>query len=431
MIMKRVAVIGAGAAGLCMARHLLAVSSATAKIDFVVFEKANYVGGTWVYQDVPLHGEVFSSMYKNLLTNLPKQSMQFPGFPFADDAPTYNHHTGVKKYLEDYADNYKLLPHIKFRTEVTRVTPLDAIEEEIRPQYPRWYVETNDLEQKSKTREEFDAVIVCNGHYSVPKYPDIKGLSQFSGTILHSHYYRDPVKYKDLNVLILGAGPSGTDISVELSRHCKNVYLSHRKDFFSSKLPDNLIQKPDISHVNEEGHFVFEDGSEAKVDVFIPCTGYHYDFPFLSENCRMNIEEGVVHGLYKHVFDIKRPSLAFVGIPFTVTPLPLFHTQCAWIASILAGQTTLPSKSAMENDLEMEWISKKETGVPKRYFHKLANNQWPYNDMIAALAKSEKNPRIIEIAYDASKADRAKDMTTYKHIEFIVSSNGDIEKIYN
>jgi len=430
MIMKRVAVIGAGAAGLCMARHLLAVSSATHAIDVVVFEKANYVGGTWVYQDVPSDGRVFSSMYKSLLSDVPKQGMHFPGFPFPDEAPTYNHHTGVKKYLEDYADNYKLLPHIKFRTEVTRVTPLDAIEEETCSQYPRWNVEFYDLKQDLKISEEFDAVIVCNGHYSVPKYPDIRGLSQFSGTIMHSHLYRDPRNYKDTNVLILGAGSSATDISIELSRHCKKVYLSHREESVIPKLPDNVIQNPDISHVNDDGSFVFKDKSEVKVDTFIPCTGYYYDFPFLSEDCQMNIDDGVVHGLYKHVFHIDRPSLAFVGIPFKVTSLPLFHNQCAWIASVVTGETTLPSQSEMKRDLEKEWALKREAGVPKRYFHRLAGNQWPYCDMIAMMANSEKNPKIIEDSCKASKVDKEENIITYKHIEFEVSLDGDIRKIY-
>ena len=63
----KVAVIGAGAAGLCCARHL---SRYPYLFSFSVFEKADQVGGSWVYTDrtdkdeygLPVH----SSMYKGL-----------------------------------------------------------------------------------------------------------------------------------------------------------------------------------------------------------------------------------------------------------------------------------------------------------------------------------------------------------------------------
>ena len=65
--MIRVAVIGAGAAGLCMGRYLAADPSV---FSTVIYEQTGCVGGTWVYTDntgVDGHGlPVHSSMYKNL-----------------------------------------------------------------------------------------------------------------------------------------------------------------------------------------------------------------------------------------------------------------------------------------------------------------------------------------------------------------------------
>lgn len=65
--MARVCVIGAGAAGLCAARHLLA-EPCVSSID--VLEQAAQLGGTWVYTEnvgyddfgLPIH----TSMYKSL-----------------------------------------------------------------------------------------------------------------------------------------------------------------------------------------------------------------------------------------------------------------------------------------------------------------------------------------------------------------------------
>ena len=63
----KVAVIGAGATGLCCARHL---SRFPDLFNFSVFEQSKQIGGTWVYSDrigTDEHGlPVHSSMYENL-----------------------------------------------------------------------------------------------------------------------------------------------------------------------------------------------------------------------------------------------------------------------------------------------------------------------------------------------------------------------------
>ena len=60
--MKRVAIIGGGAAGLCAAKQLLS----NARVLPVVYEQSTSVGGTWVYADVEEGVEPFSSVYQSL-----------------------------------------------------------------------------------------------------------------------------------------------------------------------------------------------------------------------------------------------------------------------------------------------------------------------------------------------------------------------------
>ena len=68
-MLAKVAVIGAGAAGLCCARHLSRYRPEL--FSFSVFERASQIGGTWLYGDrtdsdeygLPVH----SSMYKDLM----------------------------------------------------------------------------------------------------------------------------------------------------------------------------------------------------------------------------------------------------------------------------------------------------------------------------------------------------------------------------
>lgn len=80
----RLAVIGAGAAGLAAARELRREGHAP-----VVFERAAAVGGTWLYAPPATSSDplgavaTHSSLYASLRTNLPRESMGFLDFPFS------------------------------------------------------------------------------------------------------------------------------------------------------------------------------------------------------------------------------------------------------------------------------------------------------------------------------------------------------------
>ena len=44
--------------------------------------------------------------------------------------------------------------------------------------------------------EIFDALMVCNGHYSVPFIPHFDGIEKFQGQQMHSHDYRKADQFK-------------------------------------------------------------------------------------------------------------------------------------------------------------------------------------------------------------------------------------------
>uniref|UniRef100_A0A3B4ZX39 Flavin-containing monooxygenase n=1 Tax=Stegastes partitus TaxID=144197 RepID=A0A3B4ZX39_9TELE len=114
-MLRRVAVVGAGPAGLCAARHILSRPGGFAPP--VVFELSDDVGGTWCYDERvgtddngrPVH----SSMYRNLRTNLPKEVMMFPDFPFDPQLSSFLPHQEIQRYLESYCQNHRIRPHIR------------------------------------------------------------------------------------------------------------------------------------------------------------------------------------------------------------------------------------------------------------------------------------------------------------------------------
>ncbi len=86
--------------------------------------------GFQVYTDsvgTDCHGNpVHSSMYRQLRTNLPKEIMAYPDFPFKETGKSYLHHTEVRNYLDDYCDHFGLMPFIEFNTKVVEVRPVES-----------------------------------------------------------------------------------------------------------------------------------------------------------------------------------------------------------------------------------------------------------------------------------------------------------------
>uniref|UniRef100_A0A8R7USX1 Flavin-containing monooxygenase n=2 Tax=Triticum urartu TaxID=4572 RepID=A0A8R7USX1_TRIUA len=238
----RVAVIGAGAAGLVAARELRREGHAP-----VVFERTDGVGGTWVYEadadasasPEPPVTQRRSNLYASLRTNLPRECMGFLDFPFVagpDGNPRrFPGHAEVLRYLQSFARWFDLHGLVRLETEVVRVSR-EASGTSWRVRYSR---KAPGSEKREAEEEVFDAVVVCNGHYSKPHFADVAGADAWPGKQLHSTGYRVPELFHGQVVVVIGCGPSGTDISRDIAGVAKEVHLASRWAFAatSEKLP--------------------------------------------------------------------------------------------------------------------------------------------------------------------------------------------------
>ncbi|KAH3772799.1 dimethylaniline monooxygenase [N-oxide-forming] 1-like [Dreissena polymorpha] len=417
----RVAVIGGGAAGLCALRHL---SARPDRFEPVGMEQQAGVGGTWRYTDLvgtyPDGTPVQSSMYKNLRTNLPKEVMAFPGFPFPEELPSFMHHTDVQNYLERYCSHYGLERYLLFNTKVQQVTPLR------RDSKTEWNVTycTNGKQHC----EIFDAVMVCNGHYEVPLIPNIEGQDVFQGQIIHSHDYRSPEAFSGKRVACLGAAPSGQDISLEIATCAQQVILSHNKPRLPTVLPENVNQKTGIKQLTHNT-VVFNNGDEEPVDVIMLCTGYRYSFPFLSAECAVTIEEERVTPLYKHIIHSRLQTLSFIGICKIICPFPLFDNQVRFVLATLDGSCPLPPAADMEADIERDFRQRLAEGLPARHAHTMGSRQWAYNDMLASMGNFQSIPRAIQNLYDEVHRIRVLDLPNYKNRRYKITGEEGFQEL--
>nr|XP_057943347.1 uncharacterized protein LOC131138446 isoform X2 [Doryrhamphus excisus] len=422
--LQRVAVVGAGAAGLCAARHILSRPDRFAPP--VLYELSTNVGGTWCYEErVGTYDDgrpILSSMYRHLRTNLPKEVMMFPDFPFEELPRSFLPHQEVRRYLETYCDNYKISPHIRFSTvveDVKGVVMATGGEEE----RTTWEVMSSDGLGCRRT-EMFDSVFVCSGHYSDPYIPDVAGLEKFKGQVLHSHAYRSADAFSGLSVVVLGARASGLDISLELANVGAQVTLSHGRPPLTFPLPAEIRQSSLVASVEDDGRIRFQDGSLKEADVLLFCTGYKFSFPFLdAQQLALDIQDHLVAPLYRFMMPPAFPSLFFIGICKTICPFPYFHCQVQFALSVLDGSVSLPSRAQMEDEVRQWQQGKVDVGVPLRHLLVMDQDQWEYLNTIADEAGFPPLPPVVRSLYEEVWQQRQVHPQNYRQLKYRLVSD--------
>jgi len=379
----RIAVIGAGAAGLVTAREL-----SRGGHDVSVFEQSDRVGGVWIFEPIPEDDAmglkpskaVFSSIYDSLRTNLPRDLMAFQDYTFdsmgggEDEWQRYPHHSKVLTYLENFAESFDITSMIRFQRTVSRVEKLDA----------DWVVTSEHVQSGEIERQRFDGVAVCSGHYSKPRVPVIAGVDTFSGKLMHSHNYRSPAEFANKRVVLLGTAASGVDIAREIATVSDQVYWCGNAFSQVSYDEQSGLHRYPTPLAFDGAAIRFQNAPALEnVDYFIYCTGYQYQYPFLQTNL-VNVVDNWVSPLYRDIVAPTDTTLAFIGLPFQVIPFPLFEYQAKWWVNMLSGTKSLPSVKAMMMEISGKIAAQNEAGIKTHHRHKLAEKQFDYFDSLAA-----------------------------------------------
>lgn len=207
------------------------------------------------------------------------------------------------------------------------------------------------------------------------------------------------------------------------------VYFCHRKARLQTPLPANVSQHKSIQEVREDT-ILLEDGSELSVDVLLLCTGYLFKFPFLSEECRPIIVDERVTPLYKHLIHTNFPTMAFIGIPKTICPFPLFDCQIRFFLASLSGQMVLPSREKMLEVTEEDYRWRLCQGMPRRHAHTMGPLQWEYNDDLAHLGRFQPIPRVVKTLYDFVHATRVSNLPGYKKLNYALLDGENFQEIH-
>lgn len=187
----RVAIIGAGFGGLGAA-----VALRRAGIDdLVIIEGDDGVGGTWR-----------RNTYPGAACDIQSHLYSFSFAPNRSWSRTYARQPEILAYLESVADDFDLRRHLLLGTRMRSV---------------RWNGTGWDCQlDRAGTASTLtaDVVVSAVGLFGAPKLPDISGLSDFAGTLMHTARWDDRVELAGKRVAVIGTGASGVQVVPELAK---------------------------------------------------------------------------------------------------------------------------------------------------------------------------------------------------------------------
>ncbi|MGW3422916.1 flavin-containing monooxygenase [Streptomyces phaeochromogenes] len=191
----RIAIIGAGFAGLATAKVL---TQAGHKVR--VFDKSPDVGGVWSR----------TRRYPGVTTQSPKAQYSLSDFPMPKTYPEWPTGAQVQAYLAAYVAEFGLESALRLSTEVTAVRPVGD---------GRWTLRTRDA-VGAESVEEFDRLVIANGVFCEPLVPGYPGLEEFTaagGRLRAATEFHDAEEARDRHVLVVGYGKSACDVAAAIS----------------------------------------------------------------------------------------------------------------------------------------------------------------------------------------------------------------------
>ena len=417
-----VCVIGAGCSGITAVKNLL-----QAGISHVTcFEKNSRIGGNWIFTA----GESHSSICETTHIISSKKMSEYIDFPMPDDYPDYPSHRQVLAYFQAYAKHFGVEKYIRFNSDVQKAEKTED---------NKWRITLAGGET-----QVFDYLLVANGHHSIPRHPELPG--NFTGTYLHAHAYKSNKPFAGQRVLVVGAGNSGCDCAVEISRTAGFTAISMRRPYYIVpkfcmgkptdtfngtllKLPGFLraalqkttlrlqvgdyrdygLMRPDypvtschptlnsellykLRHGDvhprqgirkiENKTVTFEDGKTEVFDVLLAATGYKISFPFF-EKSFLNWEEANRIPLFLRMSHPEHPTLFFIGLLQPQGCIwPLSDIQSKYAANVITGRTSFPGNMARLASRESDQI---EREFLKAKRHAIEVHYQPYYNKVKRL----------------------------------------------
>ena len=263
----RVVVIGAGMSGILTGIRLLEAGIH----NFVIYEKAATLGGTWR-----------ENSYPGLACDVPSHHYVYSFEPNAEWSQMFSPGPEIRAYFERTAHKYGVASHIRYHKEVTAARFVDD----------RWQLSFAD-----GGTDEAQIMIAATGVLHHPVYPQIDGLGSFAGPCFHSARWEHAVDLTGKRVGIIGTGSTAIQIVTGTVDKVAKLDLFQRTAQWVLPYPNEPYseeQKHDFRAHPEKMTELFWHMAEQFNNSFARAViGDETQMAKIEQRCRMNLEHNI------------------------------------------------------------------------------------------------------------------------------------------
>ncbi|KAL4977944.1 hypothetical protein BDW66DRAFT_165334 [Aspergillus desertorum] len=186
----RVVVIGSGISGIISSVRL---RQRIGKLDLCVYEKNADVGGTWL-----------ENRYPGCACDIPAHTYQATFEPNKEWSTFYAAAPEIHKYWKHVSAKYGCEKYIKFKHRVVSATWDND--------RSKWTLQVQNLDSGEIIEDQCDVLVSASGALNEWKWPNIPGLHDFKGKLMHSANWDESYDYSGKRVAVIGNGSSGIQI---------------------------------------------------------------------------------------------------------------------------------------------------------------------------------------------------------------------------
>ncbi|MBB5752282.1 NAD(P)-binding domain-containing protein [Prosthecomicrobium pneumaticum] len=344
---ERIAVLGGGPAGIAAARWLGARGFSP-----VVFERGGRLGGLWT------QGPCSTASAEGLTANTPRAATRFADLDHDEAVAARPSADAISAYLTRYTAGFALGTEIRLRTSVDSVA---------RHPIGGWMVRSTTA-ATTRREEAFARVVVATGFYAERSFGGLRGADRFTGPggLVHSSGYRGAAEHRGRRVLVIGGGPAGGAIALDLAGAGVSVALAGpawlsspaahpaRCDAALAALcaEGRLLPAPPVASVTTHGVY-FADGTAETYDSIIAATGYRPAlsiFPPGLEAALVTADGRIA--LAESTFHPDLPGIAVLGhFDQRGAALPVIELQARAVAYLWSGVAAMPAQARLAESL--------------------------------------------------------------------------------
>ncbi|MDZ7911930.1 MAG: NAD(P)/FAD-dependent oxidoreductase [Rhodococcus sp. (in: high G+C Gram-positive bacteria)] len=246
-------IVGAGFSGIGAAIRL----DQAGLPDWLILEDGDDVGGTWHW-----------NTYPGVAVDIPSFSYQFSFAQRSDWSRTYAPGRELERYARDLVDRHGLRPRIRFNTRVLRASWDE--------QATLWRLQLADGGSVSAR-----FLLNASGVLTTPKLPDIAGIDQFTGTLIHTARWDHSAELAGKRVAVIGTGASAVQLIPELAPITEHLTVFQRTPIWCFPKPDFPLGTPLRVGLRAPGARLLPRlASQAFVEVTFPLAAhFHTWFP--------------------------------------------------------------------------------------------------------------------------------------------------------